>query len=60
MAQKGWRGWLEQIGWAERVFAVLLVLALTGLPGRLGDGVWLATGVPARAPAVATATSRPG
>jgi sigma-B regulation protein RsbU (phosphoserine phosphatase) len=43
MAQKGWRGWLEQIGWAERVFAVLLVLALTGWPGRLGNGVWLAT-----------------
>jgi len=42
MAQEGWRGWLDRIGWAERVFAVLLVLALTGLPAQLGTGVWLA------------------
>src|ERR1019366_9538911 len=43
MAQKGWRGWLERIGWAKCVFAGLLVLALTGLPGRLGSVVWVAT-----------------
>jgi sigma-B regulation protein RsbU (phosphoserine phosphatase) len=46
MAQEGWRGLLNRIGWAERVFAVLLALALTGLPARLGGGarllVWAA------------------
>lgn len=41
MAQEGWRGWRKHVGWAEGVFAVLLAVALTGLPARLGNAAWL-------------------
>lgn len=41
MEQEGWRGWRKHVGWAEGVFAVLLAVALTGLPARLGNAAWL-------------------
>jgi sigma-B regulation protein RsbU (phosphoserine phosphatase) len=41
MAQGRWRKFFNQIGWAERLFGIFLLVALTGLPRQLGPGVSL-------------------
>ncbi len=41
MAQGRWRIFLSQISWVERLFGILLLVALTGLPRRFGPAVFL-------------------
>jgi sigma-B regulation protein RsbU (phosphoserine phosphatase) len=43
MAQGRGRKFFSQIGWAERLFGIFLLIALTGLPRRFGSGVFLFT-----------------
>lgn len=43
MAQGRGRKFFSQIGWAERLFGIFLLVALTGLPRRFGSGVFLFT-----------------